>query len=130
MYNSTTIDMVVYSIYFSGNETSLKQCNYEKLTPDLEHCHYGSNDAGVVCYNETGTVFWDILVPSYFRHFGSDGFILASLIFATCILSISLHKSNIIDMRGECKGFYILLYLTSLRILSLSTCTLAHYTLI
>ena len=32
------------------------------------------------------TVFWDILVSSYFRHFGSDGysFILASFIFATC----------------------------------------------
>ena len=31
------------------------------------------------------TVFWDILVSWYFRHFGSDGysFILASLIFAT-----------------------------------------------
>jgi len=36
--------------------------------------------------NTNATVFWDILVSSYFRHFGSDGysFILASLILATC----------------------------------------------
>ena len=36
-----------------GNETSLDQCQSEKFTPDVEHCSYGSNDAGVVCYNVT-----------------------------------------------------------------------------
>ena len=37
----------------AGNETSLDQCASEKFSPDLKHCNYGSNDAGVVCYNIT-----------------------------------------------------------------------------
>jgi len=32
-------------------------------------------------YCSQNTVFWDILVSSYFRHFGSDGY---SFILATC----------------------------------------------
>jgi len=34
------------------------------------------------------TGFWDILVLSYFRHFGSDGysFILVSFIFALVVM--------------------------------------------
>lgn len=38
----------------TGNETSLDQCASEKFSPDLSHCNYGSNDAGVVCYYVTG----------------------------------------------------------------------------
>ena len=38
----------------NGSEMSLDDCESKKLSPDLDNCNYGSNDAGVVCYNVTG----------------------------------------------------------------------------
>ena len=54
----------------TGNETSLDKCASEKFSPDLEHCNYGSNDAGVVCYNVTSK--WFIRVPLLSHSFTSE----------------------------------------------------------
>lgn len=38
-----------------GNEKLLSNCNYS-TSPDLKNCNFGSNDAGAICYNNTGEI--------------------------------------------------------------------------
>nr|KAG5703087.1 hypothetical protein BaRGS_012149 [Batillaria attramentaria] len=48
-----TLPILMRNVRCRGNEASLDQCPYD-LTPDLDNCQYKANDAGVMCYNDTG----------------------------------------------------------------------------
>lgn len=50
--------VLMRNIECTGNETNLDQCPHQK-TPDLVHCNFRSNDAGVICYNRTDNIGFD-----------------------------------------------------------------------
>ena len=45
--------LLLHTVRCRGTETRLDECPVGEY-PDLTNCNFNSNDAGVLCYNDTG----------------------------------------------------------------------------
>ncbi|KAL4227454.1 scavenger receptor [Mactra antiquata] len=48
--------ILMRDVQCTGNEKSLSECPNKQMNPDLTKCNYGSDDAGVICYNRKDDV--------------------------------------------------------------------------
>ncbi|XP_052281888.1 deleted in malignant brain tumors 1 protein-like isoform X1 [Dreissena polymorpha] len=51
--------VLVSNVQCTGTENSISECPKDIASPNREYCNYGSNDAGVICYNRTDGIGFD-----------------------------------------------------------------------